>query len=275
MDPASASNWKQRQFGLAGKASARALTSKHFPDRRASSERYRTIVGGVERFAKIHPQLSINGRRIVVRRVGLLSNETAVTIGRTDDLSARHAGSSHRNAVGVRPVIAALVLVYLGCSSKLSNETDQGILEQTSIVHVSNQRGECLVDAAHHPPSSKTVTAAASATGTRQVAGGVGVDKVVVIPVQIRSAGRLFSERLSNIDGDETYTLLNQTPANEVTLSAMPATILVASLFGFQFEIKSGLAVGMQQAVPRLSDRILPSFRFFARVDREPDVQVA
>src|SRR5262249_12053464 len=71
---------------------------------------------------------------------------TTEPIGCADDLPVAHSTTGEHRAGNARPMIATAILVDRGCPSKFAPHHDRHIFVESSIVQISNQCADSLVE---------------------------------------------------------------------------------------------------------------------------------
>src|ERR1041385_586803 len=113
----------------------------------------RAIVRGVERLAAIDAEFFVDRRRVILDRIsGRIRDVATVAIGRAYELSARDARTGKREGERMRPVIAALAVIDLRRATEFGHEADERFVDQPTLRHIFDQRGESLIGRTHHWP---------------------------------------------------------------------------------------------------------------------------
>ena len=179
-----------------------------------------TIRRREERLIAVDPQLLVDRRGVILGRVALRNDVPALFIGLTDDLTTRHSRTGEGHRIGVRPMIAALMLVDPRRATELGHETDQRLSQQAPLFEVLEQGGKRLIEAAHHHPVTEAVSSGTRTTGSRKFARLVGVDEVMMVPVEIAAARfALRSVRPTGIDSDKSHARFDQLATDQIAAS--------------------------------------------------------
>src|SRR5690606_27824952 len=157
-------------------------------------------------------------------------------IAGTIDLPALHATASQQLRVTMSPVVAAFGLADLSRATELAGNNDERFVEQTALVEIFKQRGECLVERRGAVFVCELLKA-----GQLPVDAADVLHHTMVVP-QIELAAFRIKERPEDVD--ESHTRFDEPARHEEALPIFVRPVTLAQLYRFPFEIESGPRLG-------------------------------
>ena len=171
-------------------------------------------------------------------------------------------------------MVAALGFVEAGRAAEFCDEANEGVCEKAALVHVFNEGAEGLVGGAHHPPGADPV-AAHAALGAGQIARAVGVNVIVMVPVEVAPARGFGGVRFADINGDKTHAGFDEFAPRQVTLAAVATAVAFPGGVGLTLEVEGPHGVGVGEQILGLVVKGFHRLRSGDAIGGQADVEVA